>query len=101
MTKKLSLQIEDLEDRIAPSIILPNGNEIFAGDLLQGELHPALTARDATAVEATFGNGPFLCVSFDGGETVIQLSNTGPWSSHVVSPVLENGGDIEVDCPGG
>lgn len=98
MTKKLTLQIEDLEDRIAPSLILPNGNELFAGDMLHGELHPALTARDGAAVEATFGHGPVFCLSFDGGETVIQLSNVGPWSAHVMSPVIGYGGEIEVPC---
>lgn len=98
MTKKLTLQIEDLEDRIAPSLILPNGNEMFADDLLHGELHPGLFTRNAAALDATFGHGPEFCLSFDGGATVIQLANVGPWSAHVMSPVIGYGGSIEVPC---
>lgn len=44
MTKKLTLQIEDLEDRIAPALILPNGMPMFLGfdNAAPGPLHPAL-----------------------------------------------------------
>lgn len=84
MVKKLTLQIEDLEDRIAPSLCLPNGHEIFAGDMLHGEFHPALGflgARAGAAVEATFGHGPVF-------EPVPDLGNVGPWSAHIMSPAI-------------
>lgn len=44
MTKKLDLIIEDLEDRIAPALILPNGDIIFGGMLLPNSAttHPAV-----------------------------------------------------------
>jgi hypothetical protein len=98
MTKKLSLTVEDLEDRIAPSLILPNGKEMFVDDMLHGDLHPGLFTRSDAAAEATFGHGPIFCLSFDEGETVIQLSNVGPWSAHVMSPAIGYGGTVEVDC---
>lgn len=85
MVKKLSLQIEDLEDRIAPSLCLPNGVEIFAGDMLNGEFHPSLTARNGAAIAATFGHGPVFILP-DGTDP--GLSNVGPWSAHVMSPVI-------------
>jgi hypothetical protein len=30
--KKLSLKVEDLEEKIAPVLMLPNGNEVFVGE---------------------------------------------------------------------
>lgn len=41
MTKKLDLHIEDLEERIAPNLLLPSGQNIFGGgNLPNGEPHP-------------------------------------------------------------
>lgn len=74
MTKKLDLHIEDLEDRIAPALVLPNDMLIFSGfdNPAPGDFHPALTARADAAHEATDGyNGP----NFNGG------GNEGPWGA--------------------
>ncbi len=90
MTKKLTLQIEDLEDRIAPSLCLPNGHEIFAGDMLHGEFHPGLSflgARADAAVAATIGHGPVFVLP-DGTELGF-LGNVGPWSAHIMSPAID------------
>lgn len=44
MTKILRLNIEDLEDRIAPALILPNGDIVFSGFMLPhgNAPHPAI-----------------------------------------------------------
>ncbi len=62
MTKKLSLQIEDLEDRIAPALVLPNDMVIFADfdNPAPGEFHPAFAHSPAE----------------------------GPWQAHFNSPVI-------------
>lgn len=81
MVKKLNLKIEDLEDRIAPALVLPNDMVIFSGfdNPAPGDFHPALTARDATALDATTGNGP----------SVSGFGNEGPWSATVVSDEID------------
>lgn len=86
MSKILSLKIEDLEERIAPSLCLPNGHEIFAGDMLHGELHPGLFTRADAAIDATFGHGPVFILP-DGTDP--GLSNVGPWSAHIMSPAID------------
>ena len=73
MTKKLSLKIEDLEDRIAPALLLPNDMLMFSGfdNAAPGPLHPALM------------NG------------VGEHSNghaAGPWSAAFNSPVIDFSG---------
>ena len=79
MTKKLSLKIEDLEDRIAPGLILPNGMVIFSGadnPSPQFDLHPSFF-RSWTAFEATTDyNGPSSPNS-----PIIGTGNHGPWSA--------------------
>lgn len=44
MTKKLTLKIEDLEDRIAPALVLPNEMVLFLGfdNAAPGPFHPSL-----------------------------------------------------------
>ena len=79
MTKKLSLQIEDLEDRIAPALVLPNDMVVFADfdNPAPGALHPSFDRADA-AYAATDGyNGP-----------TIAGFNEGPWSAHIASPEI-------------
>ena len=78
MTKKLSLKIEDLEDRIAPGLLLPNDMVIFSGadnPSPNFDFHPNFF-RSPTAVEATTGyNGPS---SIHNPEANF---NHGPWSA--------------------
>lgn len=81
MTKKLTLKIEDLEDRIAPALLLPNGDLIFSNfdNAAPGDLHPSF-GRDGAAYAATTDyNGPIVLGGF----------NEGPWSATVVAPPID------------
>jgi hypothetical protein len=64
--KKLSLKLEDLEERIAPSLTTPGGVTLFEGMQGQGQgqegLHPAIDGE----------NDPV---------------SPGPWAAHIRGPL--------------
>ncbi len=65
MTKKLDLHIEDLEDRIAPALLLPNGTTLFSQMMVP--------------------NGDSLFPTLERfGEDVL-----GPWNAHIHSPAID------------
>lgn len=69
MTMKLNLTIEDLEDRIAPDLLLPNGNTIFVDhdNPAPGDCHPSLE-NEANVSSNWHGWGPWSATDFFRGD---------------------------------
>lgn len=75
--QKLKLEVEELEERIAPSFIFADGSQ------------PDTAGASPTGGQA--GTGGPLEASFGPNSTVHPNGNA--WTGHAQSPVLENGGN--------
>lgn len=74
----ISLNNAQMDGITAGDLTTP-GNTVFEGfdNPAPGEFHPNFD-RSPTAIDATTGHGPSLS----------GAGNEGPWSPHVVSPVI-------------